>query len=346
MSGDSFVHLHTHTEYSMLDGAARVKELFAEAARMGMPALAMTDHGNMFGAFDFYKQGKAAGVKPIIGIEAYLAPGSRFDRSKVGLGGAADSKGDKYTHMTILASSDQGYANLIKLSSLASLEGYYYKPRMDRELLSRYAGGLFGLSGCASGEVNRLLQQGNYAAAKQSMADYADIFGKDNFYVELMDHGLDIERQTMPDLMRIGRELGLKSVATNDLHYTHKEDSVAHEVLLCVQTGATIADPNRFKLDADDFYLKSAEEMRQLWRDHPEACDASLEIAERCDLTIVEDKRLLPRFDVPDGETEESWFRKETIRGLHQRWGADPTPEQRAQVDFEIGVILQMGFPA
>ncbi|MEP7055610.1 MAG: DNA polymerase III subunit alpha [Actinomycetota bacterium] len=346
MARDSFVHLHTHTEYSMLDGAARVKDLFTEAARMGMPALAMTDHGNMFGAYDFYKQGRAAGVKPIIGIEAYLAPGSRFDRTKVGLGGAADGKGDKYTHMTILASSDVGYANLIKLSSLASLEGYYYQPRMDRELLSRYAAGLIATSGCASGEVNRLLQQGNYLAARQSMSDYADIFGKENFYVELMDHGLDIERQTMPDLMKIGKELGLKSVATNDLHYTWKEDSVAHEVLLCVQTGATIADPTRFKFDADDFYLKSAEEMRQLWRDHPEACDATLEIAERCDLTIVEDRRLLPRFDVPEGESEESWFRKETSRGMHHRWGADPTPEQRAQVDFEVGVILQMGFPA
>ncbi|MEO6713853.1 MAG: DNA polymerase III subunit alpha [Mycobacteriales bacterium] len=346
MSGDSFVHLHTHTEYSMLDGAARVKDLFEEAGRMGMPALAMTDHGNMFGAFDFYKQGKAAGVKPIIGIEAYLAPGSRFDRTSVGLGGAADSKGDKYTHMTILASSNEGYANLIKLSSLASLEGYYYKPRMDRELLSRYAGGLIGMSGCASSEVNRLLQQGNYAAAKQSMSDYADIFGKDHFYVELMRHGLDIELQTLGDLIKIGKELGLKSVATNDLHYTRKEDSVAHEVLLCVQTGATIADPNRFKLDADEFYLKSAEEMRHLWRDEAGACDSTLEIAESCDLTIVEDKRLLPRFDVPAGETEETWFRAETIRGMHQRWGADPTAEQRAQVDFEISVINQMGFPA
>ena len=330
----------------MLDGAARVKDLFAEAARMGMPALAMTDHGNMFGAYDFYKQGKAAGVKPIIGIEAYLAPGSRFDRTKVGLGGAADTKGDKYTHMTILASSDEGYANLIKLSSLASLEGYYYKPRMDRELLSRYAGGLIAMSGCASGEVNRLLQQGNYAAARQSMSDFADIFGKDNFYVELMDHGLDIERLTMPDLIKIGKELGLKSVATNDLHYTHRDDSVAHEVLLCVQTGATIADPNRFKLDADDFYLKSAEEMRHLWRDHPGVCDATLEIAERCDLTIDEGKRLLPHFDVPADETEESWFRKETERGMRRRWGADPTPEQRAQVDYEVGVIQAMGFPA
>jgi DNA polymerase III subunit alpha len=343
---DSFVHLHVHTEYSMLDGAARVKDLFAEAARMGMPALAMTDHGNMFGAYDFYKQGKAAGVKPIIGIEAYLAPGSRFDRTNVGLGGAADAKGDKYTHMTILAASGEGYRNLIKLSSLASLEGYYYKPRMDRDLLSRHASGLVATTGCASGEVNRLLQQGNYAGARQSMSDYADIFGRDNFYVELMDHGLDIERRTLADLVKLSKELGLRTVATNDLHYTRKADSVAHEVLLCVQTGATIADPARFKFDADDFYLKTAEEMRTLWREVPEACDATLEIAERCNVTIVEDQRLLPRFPVPAGETEESWFRAEVERGMHRRYGAAPTAEQRAQVDFEVGVILQMGFPA
>jgi DNA polymerase-3 subunit alpha len=330
----------------MLDGAARVKDLFAEAAQMGMPALAMTDHGNMFGAFDFYKQGKAAGVKPIIGIEAYLAPGSRFDRTKVGLGGALDAKGDKYTHMTILAETDEGYGNLIKLSSLASLEGYYYKPRMDRELLSRYSAGLIATTGCPSGEVNRLLQQGNYAAARQSMSDYADIFGRDNFYVELMRHGLEIERQTLADLIKLSKELGLRTVATNDLHYTRKEDSVAHEVLLCVQTGSTIADPNRFKLDADEFYLKSAAEMRDVWRDVPEACDATLEIAERCNITIEEDKRLLPQFPVPEGETEETWLRKEVIRGLHRRFGAEPPEEQRRQVDYELGVILQMGFPA
>jgi DNA polymerase-3 subunit alpha len=343
---DSFAHLHVHTEYSMLDGAARVKDLFAEAAQMGMPALAMTDHGNMFGAFDFYKQGEAAGVKPIIGIEAYLAPGSRFDRTKVGLGGALDAKGDKYTHMTILAETDEGYGNLIKLSSLASLEGYYYKPRMDRELLSRYSAGLIATTGCPSGEVNRLLQQGNYAAARQSMSDYADIFGRDNFYVELMRHGLEIERQTLADLIKLSKELGLRTVATNDLHYTRKEDSVAHEVLLCVQTGSTIADPNRFKLDADEFYLKSAAEMRDVWRDVPEACDATLEIAERCNITIEEDKRLLPQFPVPEGETEETWLRKEVIRGLHRRFGAEPPEEQRRQVDYELGVILQMGFPA
>ncbi len=344
--GDSFVHLHVHTEYSMLDGAARVKDLFAEAARMGMPALACTDHGYLYGAFDFYTQAKQHGVKPIIGIEAYLAPGDRRDKSAVGLGGAADAKGDKYTHMTILATSQQGYANLVRLGSRASLEGYYYKPRMDREILADHAAGLVATTGCASGEVNRLLQQGRRDAAKQAMSDYADIFGRGNFYVEVMDHGLAIERDTMPDLIRLARELDLPLVATNDLHYTRQEDHVAHEVLLCVQTGATIADPNRFKFDATDFYLKTPEEMRHLWRDYPEACDNTLAIAERCDLKLDTDGYLLPRFEVPAGHTEESWFRAEVEAGMRRRYGDSPSEDVRRQVEYEVGVIQQMGFPS
>jgi DNA polymerase-3 subunit alpha len=344
---DSFVHLHVHTEYSMLDGAARVKDLFAEAARMGMPALACTDHGNLYGAYEFYSQAKAHGVKPIIGIEAYLAPGDRRDKTTTALAGGRDGgKGDKYTHMTILATSDQGYANLVKLASRASLEGYYYQPRMDREILAEHAAGLVATSGCPSGEVNRLLQQGRYDAAKQAMSDYADIFGRGNFYVELMSHGLEIERQTMGDLLKIAKELDLPLLATNDLHYTHKEDAVAHEVLLCVQTGSTIADPNRFKFDADDFYLKSPAEMREVWRDFPEACDNTLAIAERCDVTIGSEGYKLPRFEVPDGETEESWFRAECERGMRRRFGDNPSDAVRRQVEYEMGVILQMGFPS
>ncbi|MCA1823688.1 MAG: PHP domain-containing protein, partial [Frankia sp.] len=274
-SGPSFAHLHCHTEYSMLDGAARVKDLFAGAAEMGMPALAMTDHGNLFGAYEFYKQGHAAGVKPIIGIEGYLAPGSRFDKTRTGPG--PDTKGERYTHLTLLAETTAGYHNLVKLASLASLEGHWYKPRMDRELLATYAGGLIATSGCASSETNRLLQNGDYAGARRALGDYSEIFGRGNFYVEVMTHGLDIELQTLPDLLRLAAELDLPVVATNDLHYTRREDSVAHEVLLCVQTGSTIADPNRFKFDAEEFYLKSPAEMRELWRDVPGACDATLD---------------------------------------------------------------------
>ncbi len=339
--GDSFVHLHVHTEYSMLDGAARVKDLFAEAQRMGMPALACTDHGNLYGAYEFYKTARQHGVKPIVGTEAYIAPGSRFDKTRL-----ADNKSDKYSHLTLLATDDRGYRNLIKLASLASLEGYYYKPRMDRELLETYAAGLIATSGCLASDVNQHLLRGDYAAARTAMGEYADIFGRDNFFVEVMSHGIPDQDRTLPDLIRLSRELGLPLVATNDLHYTRKEDSVAHEVLLCVQTGATLADPTRFKFDSDQFYLKSPEEMRDLWRDHPEACDNTLLIAERVDLTLPDNGYLLPRFAVPDGETEESWFRKEVERGMRARWGDQLPEEVRRQVDYEVGVIVQMGFPA
>ncbi len=339
--GDSFVHLHVHTEYSMLDGAARVKDLFREAERMGMPALACTDHGNLYGAFEFYQTAQSHGVKPIVGIEAYLAPGSRFDKTKV-----ADNKADKYSHMTLLATGERGYRNLIQLASLASLEGYYYKPRMDRELLETYAEGLIGTSGCLASEINQYLLRGDYAAARQAAADYRDIFGRDNFFVEVMSHGIPDQERTFPELIRLSEELGLPLVATNDLHYTRKEDSVAHEVLLCVQTGATLADPARFKFDSDQFYLKSPEEMRHVWRDYPQACDNTLAIAERCDLKLPSGGYLLPRFPVPEGETEESWFRVEAERGMVRRWGPNPPDDVRRQVDYEIGVINQMGFPA
>ncbi len=340
---DSFVHLHVHTEYSMLDGAARLGDLFAETAAMGMPALAMTDHGNLFGAYDFYKKATAAGVKPIVGTEAYLAPGSRFDK-RLPEGSAA--KTDKYSHLTLWAADATGYANLIKLSSRASLEGYYYKPRMDRELLAEHAPGLIATTGCAGGEVPQLLLRGDYAAAKRTAGEYAEIFGPGNYFVELMRHGIDVERRTAADLVRIARELSLPLVATNDLHYTKAEHSVAHEVLLCVQTGATLADPNRFRLEGKEFYLKSPAQMRELFADLPEACDNTLAIAERVDLKIDEGKNLLPHFPVPAGETEDSWLRAEVERGLRQRYGDRPTDQQRAQVDYELGVIISMGFSA
>jgi DNA polymerase-3 subunit alpha len=342
--GDSFVHLHVHTEYSMLDGAARVPALFAAAADMGMPALAITDHGNLHGAYDFYTAGRAAGVTPILGIEAYLAPGSRFDRTAAGVGGAAD-RGDRYSHMTILAVTDGGWRNLVRLASLASLEGYYYKPRMDRELLSRYSEGLVGTSGCPGGEANRLLQQGKREAARQALADYADIFGPGNFYVEMMDHGLEIERGTRRELIELARELRLPLLATNDLHYTRRSDAAAHEVLLCVQTQTTLADTGRLRFETDEFYLKSPQEMRELWRELPEACDNTLAIAERASVVLPDGGRLLPEFPVPDGQTEESWLRAEVLRGLDRRTHGRPTDDQRRQVDFECSVIAEMGFP-
>jgi len=346
---DSFVHLHVHTEYSMLDGAARIGELMDTAAQLRMPAIAMTDHGNVFGAYDFYAQARARGINPIIGIEAYLTPGTdRRERTRVRWSGGGEddvSGGGAYTHMTMLAENTAGMHNLFRLSSLASMEGFYFKPRMDRELLQTYASGLIATTGCASGEIQTLLRIGKYAEAVQAASDYQDIFGKGNFFCELMDHGIDIERRASVDLLKLAKELELPLVATNDLHYTNKADAVAHAALLCVQSGSTLADPGRFKFDGDEFYVKTAEEMRELWSDHPEACDNTLLIAERCDVSFNENANLMPRFDVPDGESEESWFVKEVERGLLTRYPAGVPDDVRKQAEYEVGVVLQMGFP-
>jgi DNA polymerase-3 subunit alpha len=347
-SKDSFVHLHVHTEYSMLDGAARIGDLVEEVARQEMPAIAMTDHGNVFGAFDFYKQAVKAGVKPIIGIEAYVAPESRFDKKKVQWADGGDddvSGGGAYTHMTILAENNHGLANLFRLSSLASLEGYYYKPRMDRELLSKYADGLIATTGCPGGEIQTRLRMGNYKEAMRAASDYRDIFGAHNFFLELMDHGIDIETRVREDLIKLGRELKLPLLATNDLHYTRHEDAPAHAALLCVQSGTTLADPKRFKFDNDEFYLKSPAQMRELFKDLPEACDNTLLIAERCNVKLREDENLMPAFAVPQGETEDSWLRKESERGLITRFGDRATDEHRTRLNYELDVMIKMGFP-
>ncbi len=344
----SFAHLHVHTEYSMLDGAARVADLVAEVARQDMPAIAMTDHGNVFGAFDFYKQAKKVGVKPIIGIEAYVAPESRFEKKRVkwAEGGEDDvSGGGAYTHMTILAENNEGLSNLFKLSSLASLEGYYYKPRMDRELLTRYSKGLIATTGCPGGEIQTRLRMGAFKEAMTAASDYRDIFGAENFYLEIMDHGIDIESRVKADLLKLGKELGLPLLATNDLHYTFNEDARSHEALLCVQSGSTLADPKRFKFDNDEFYLKTPAQMRELFKEIPESCDNTLLIAERCNVTLREGENLLPRFEVPAGETEDSWLIKESERGLNERMGSRVTDEHRARLTYELDVMIKMGFP-
>ncbi|MEI6869712.1 MAG: DNA polymerase III subunit alpha [Actinomycetota bacterium] len=345
---DSFVHLHVHTEYSMLDGAARVGDLVNEVARQEMPAIAMTDHGNVFGAFDFYKQATKAGVKPIIGIEAYVAPESRFDKKRVQWADGGDddvSGGGAYTHMTILAENNQGLSNLYKLSSLASLEGYYYKPRMDRELISRYADGLIATTGCPGGEIQTRLRMGNYKEALRAASDYRDIFGAQNFFLEIMDHQIDIESRVQADLLKLGKELKLPLLATNDLHYTFHEDAAAHAALLCVQSGSTLADPKRFKFDNDEFYLKTAAQMRELFKEIPESCDNTLLIAERCNVTLRENENLLPAFDVPAGETEDSWLRKESVRGLLEKMGDRATDIYRTRLQYELDVMVKMGFP-
>jgi DNA polymerase-3 subunit alpha len=347
-SSDSFVHLHVHTEYSMLDGAARLDDLFAKTAELGMPAIAMTDHGNVFGAYDFWKKSKQHGVKPIIGLEAYLAPGSRFDktRHRWGAGGEDDiSGGGAYTHMTMLSTSTRGMHALFRLASLASLEGYYYKPRMDKELLAEHAVDMIGTTGCPSGEIQTYLRMGEYDKAKRSAGEFRDIFGRDNFFCELMDHGIEIERRAQKDLIRLAKDLDIPFIATNDLHYVHAEDAKAHEVLLCVQSGKTMADPGRFKFDAQDFYVKSPQEMRHLWREFPEACDNTLLIAERCEVTFNEGADLMPRVDVPEGYDEQTYLREQVHAGLRERFPGGVPESHVQQADYEVDVICQMGFP-
>ncbi len=353
--GDSFAHLHVHTEYSMLDGAARLKDLFAEVKRQGMPAVAMTDHGNMHGANDFYKQAMAAGVTPILGIEAYVAPESRFHKQRVRWGRPEQKSDDVsgsggYTHKTIWARNKTGLHNLFTLTSKAYTDGYFVKwPRMDAELLAEYADGLMATTGCPSGEVQTRLRLGHDAQALEAAAKYQDIFGKENYFLELMDHGLDIEKRVRDGLLEIGRKLDIPPVVTNDSHYTHEAQSEAHDVLLCVQTGSNVADPNRFKFGGSGYYIKSADEMRGVdgsdaWL---EGCRNTLLVAERVDPTgMFEFHNLMPRFPVPEGETEESWFRKETFAGLARRYPQGIPEGHVVQAEYELGVIIQMGFPS
>nr|WP_308195182.1 DNA polymerase III subunit alpha [Microbacterium aurantiacum] len=351
MAADSFVHLHVHSEYSMLDGAAKIGAMTQAAADYGMPAIAVTDHGNTFAAFEFYNAAKAAGVKPIIGLEAYVTPGThRSDKSRVAWGSPEQKSDDvsgsgAYTHMTMWSHSTEGMHNLFRLSSLSSIEGYYFKPRMDRELLQTYGKGLIATTGCPSGEVQTRLRLGQYDAARAAAAEFQDIFGKENYFAEIMDHGLSIERRVMSDLIRLSKDLGIPLVATNDSHYTHQHEADAHAALLCVQSGSTLDDPNRFKFDGDGYYIKTAQEMRQIFREHPEACDNTLLIAERCEVEFNTSANYMPRFPVPEGETEDSWLVKEVEAGLHYRY-PDGIPDRvRRQAEYETGIILQMGFP-
>ncbi|WP_295829029.1 DNA polymerase III subunit alpha, partial [uncultured Microbacterium sp.] len=335
----------------MLDGAARIGPMVQEAVKQGMPAIAVTDHGNTFAAYEFYKTAKDAGIKPIIGIEAYVTPGThRSDKTRVRWGTPEQQSDDvsgsgAYTHMTLLSETTQGMHNLFRLSSKASMEGYYFKPRMDRELLQTYSKGLIATTGCPSGEVQTRLRLGQYEAARAAAAEFQDIFGKDNYFAEIMDHGLSIERRVMGDLLKLSKDLGIPLLGTNDLHYTHQHDATSHAALLCVQSGSTLDDPKRFKFDGDGYYVKSPAEMRQVFRDHPEACDNTLLIAERCDVEFDTSANYMPRFPVPEGETEGSWMIKEVENGLHDRYPGGIPDAVRTQAEYETDVILQMGFP-
>lgn len=344
----NFVHLHNHTEYSMLDGAAKIDDLFGQTQELGMPAVATTDHGFIFGAYDFWKTAQNYDVKPIIGLEAYLTPGThRTDRTRVRFGDGVDdvSGTGAYTHMTMWAENTQGMHNLFRAASLASIEGYFYKPRMDREILETYGKGVIATTGCPSGEIQTRLRQGQFDEAKKAAGEFQDIFGRENFFCEIMDHGIEIERRVKTDLMRLAKEMNLPLVATNDLHYTHAHDAKSHGALLCVQSNSTLDDPKRFRFGSEEFYLKSPEQMRELFRDYPGACDNTLLIAERCNVEFNESASYMPRFPVPEGESEESWFIKEVEKGLAYRYPGGIPDKVREQAEYEIGVITQMGFP-
>src|SRR5437588_1952994 len=279
MSGRGFVHLHTHTEYSLLDGASRIDALFQRAAEEGMPALAMTDHGAMFGALNFYEAGVKAGVKPILGVEAYVAPGSRFDRTP-------GEDAENYRHLTILARDEAGYRNLLKLVTDAHIDGFYHRPRIDKELLAERAGGLIGLSGCLASEIARHVVNGQDARAVEAAGAYRDIFGPGGFYLEGQDHGIGDQRVLNRRLVELSKEIGVPLVATNDIHYTHQDDAKPHDVLLCIQQQKVQTDTQRLKFDTEEFYLKTADEMRAVFAELPEACDATLDIAGMCELQL------------------------------------------------------------
>jgi DNA polymerase III subunit alpha len=356
---DNFVHLHVHTEYSMLDGAAKNGKLMKEVERQGMPAVAMSDHGNMFGAYEFHQIASGTAVKPIIGIEAYVAPNSRYEKKQVfwapggqrsanldGEGGKDVSGGGRYTHMTMWAQNVTGLRNLFRLSSRASIEGYYMKPRMDRELIAEHAGGIIATTGCPSGEVQTRLRLGQYDEAVKAAAAYQDIFGRENYFLELMEHGLSIESDVRQDLLRLAKQLQIPLLATNDSHYVTADQADAHDNLLCIGVGKNKDDPNRFRFHGTGYYIKTAAEMRELFRELPEACDNTLLIAERVESynEVFDFVDRMPKFRVPEGEDQESWLRKEVMHGLVMRYG-DPIPaEVLERYETEMKVIGPMGF--
>ncbi|MEU3192293.1 DNA polymerase III subunit alpha [Streptomyces sp. NPDC006992] len=354
MSDNPFTHLHVHTQYSLLDGAARLKDMFNACNEMGMSHIAMTDHGNLHGAYDFFHSAKDAGVTPIIGIEAYLAPDHRRNTRPVKWGTPHQKRDDvsgngAYTHMTMWARNATGLHNLFRAQSRASLEGFFRKPRMDRELLAEYAEGLMATTGCPSGEVSTKIRLGMEDEALQAAGEYQDIFGKENFFVELMDHDIEIDKRARDGLERIARKLDAPFVVTNDSHYTYARESAAHDTLLCIQTGSNLSDPDRFSFDGSGYYLKTAEEMYGI--DSSEAWQSGcrntqLLIAERIETEgMFEPKNLMPKFDVPEGYDEISWFREEVRRGMARRFPGGVPQDRQELADYEMKVIIDMGFP-
>ncbi|MBN3928382.1 DNA polymerase III subunit alpha [Streptomyces verrucosisporus] len=354
MAKPPFTHLHVHTQYSLLDGAARLKDMFEACQEMGMTHIAMTDHGNLHGAYDFFQHATKAGITPIIGIESYVAPQSRRYKRRVQWGQPHQKRDDVsgsggYTHKTIWASNKAGLHNLFRLSSDAYMEGFFVKwPRTDREMIAEFSEGLIASTGCPSGEVQTRLRLGQFDEALKAASDYQDIFGKGRYFLELMDHGIEIERRVRDGLLEIGKKLGIPPLVTNDSHYTYSHEAEAHDALLCIQTGKNLSDPDRFRFDGSGYYLKSTEEMYAIdssdaWQ---EGCRNTLLVAEQIDAEgWFEKQDLMPRFPVPEGHTEESWFREEVRRGMARRYSGNVPGDRQKQADYEMDVIVQMGFP-
>jgi DNA polymerase-3 subunit alpha len=335
--GDSFVHLHLHTEYSLLDGSIRMKELMKKASEFKMPAVAMTDHGNLFGAIEFYQEAQHAGVKPIIGCEVYVARGSHKDRP--------GSRRDSAYHFTLLAENETGYRNLVKLLTTAHLDGFHYAPRIDKEMLAERSAGLIGLSGCLAGEVNCAIQADNIQKAKQSAAEYRDILGEENFFIELHDHGMEEQRKCNSALPQIARDLGIGLVAANDVHFLRRSDHQAHDVMLCIGTGKMVQDENRMHY-VPELYFKSPAEMRELFNDFPEAITNTLAIGERCNVSIEFGKSKYPEYPAPEGQTREGYLRDLCYKGLEERYGgrAKIDNQLRERLAYELGVLEKTGF--
>src|SRR5215468_2134122 len=337
MSRDSFVHLHLHTEYSLLDGSIRMRELMKKAAEFGMPAVAMTDHGNLFGAIEFYQEAQRAGVKPIIGCEVYVAPGSHKDRPP--------SRRDSAYHFTLLAENETGYKNLVKLVTAAHLDGFHYAPRIDKELLAARSAGLIGLSGCLAGEINSAIQANNIEKAKQSAAEYRDILGTENFFLELHDHGMEEQKKCNAVLVQIARDLDVGLVAANDVHFLQRSNHEAHDVMLCIGTGKMVQDESRMRY-LPELYFKSPAEMRQVFREFPEAIANTLHIGERCHLVLEFGRSKYPEYPVPPGKMREGYLRELCFQGLLRRYGERATsdPELKRRLEYELGVLEKTGF--
>ena len=332
----SFVHLHVHTEYSLLDGSNKIKEYVARVKELGMNSAAITDHGAMYGVIDFYRECLAQGIKPILGCEVYVAPGSRFDRE-------AGKGEDRYYHLILLAENDRGYANLTKIVSRGFIDGYYYKPRVDRELLREYHEGLICTSACLAGEVQRLLARGMYEEAKAAALAHEEIFGKGNYFLELQDHGIPEQKAVNAQLLRLSEETGIGLVATNDCHYTRAEDAAAHDVLLCIQTAKKLSDPDRMRYEGGQYYVKSPEEMAALFPYAPQALENTQRIADRCHVTIEFGHTKLPKYACPDGLSSWEYLNQLCRTGLKERY-AEVTPELQERLNYELGVIQKMGY--